>query len=64
VLRAGMIVSLIGIGALHSGSYLVWRVRHRITPEAHTMKFVLLRNAVGNLPTGGVGGLSGLSGAT
>jgi hypothetical protein len=64
VLRAGMIVSLTGIGALHSGSYLVWHVRHRITPEAHTMKFMLLRNAVGKLPTGGAGGLSGLLGAT
>jgi phage protein D len=62
VLRAGMIVSLVGIGALHSGSYLVWRVRHRITQEAHTMKFVLLRNAVGNPPAGGAGGLSGVAG--
>ena len=47
VLRAGMIIALSGIGAVHSGNYLVWNVRHRITPEAHTMKFVLLRNAVG-----------------
>jgi hypothetical protein len=63
VLRAGMIVSLVGIGALYSGRYLVWSVRHRITQEAHTMKFVLLRNAIGNPPAGGSGGLSALVGA-
>jgi hypothetical protein len=62
VLRAGMIVALVGVGALHSGRYLVWSVRHRITQEAHTMKFVLVRNAVGNPPAGGVGGLSALVG--
>jgi hypothetical protein len=56
VLRAGMVVILAGIGALYSGRYLVWSVRHRITREAHTMKFVLLRNAVGNPPAGGVSG--------
>ncbi len=27
-----MMVALAGIGALHSGNYLVWSVRHRITP--------------------------------
>ena len=63
VLRAGMIVALVGVGALHSGRYLVWSVRHRITQEAHTMKFVLLRNAVGNPPAGGAGGLAALVGA-
>jgi phage protein D len=64
VLRAGMIVSVVGVGALHSGNYLVWSVRHRITQEAHTMKFVLLRNAIGNPLAGGAGGLSALAGAT
>jgi phage protein D len=63
VLRAGMIVSLVGIGALYSGRYLVWSVQHRITQEAHTMKFVLLSNAVGN-PPAAAGGLSALVGAT
>ncbi|MBN9508173.1 MAG: hypothetical protein J0I21_03545 [Alphaproteobacteria bacterium] len=63
VLRAGMIVALSGIGAVHSGNYLIWNVRHRITPEAHSMKFVLLRNAVGAAPAGGAGGLAALVGA-
>jgi phage protein D len=63
VLRAGMIVALAGIGALYSGRYLVWSVRHRITQEAHTMKFVLLRNAVGNPPANGGGEPSALAGA-
>ena len=62
VLRAGMIVALVGVGSLHSGRYLVWGVRHRMTQEAHTMKFVLLRNAVGKPPAGGTGGLSALVG--
>jgi phage protein D len=53
VLRAGMLVSLEGIGAVHSGNYLVWNVRHRITQQAHTMKFTLVRNAVGAPPSGG-----------
>jgi hypothetical protein len=51
VLRAGMLVSLDGIGAVHSGTYLVWSVRHRITQQAHTMKFTLVRNAVGAAPS-------------
>ena len=63
VLRAGMIIALSGIGAVHSGNYLIWNVRHRITPEAHSMKFVLLRNAVGAAPAGGAGGLAALVGA-
>lgn len=48
VLRVGQIVQIAGIGALHSGKYYVWSVRHTITPDAHRMKFVLLRNAVGS----------------
>jgi phage protein D len=52
VLRAGMIVAVAGIGTLHSGRYLVWAVRHTITAAAHTMKFTLVRNAVGPAPAG------------
>jgi hypothetical protein len=63
VLRAGMLVALDGIGALHSGTWLVWSVRHRLTQEGHRMHFTLLRNAVGNQPTGNSGGLSSLVGA-
>lgn len=58
VLRVGTIVQLDGAGALHSGKYLVWSVRHTITADAHKMKFVLVRNAVGNPPSGGAGGLA------
>jgi phage protein D len=59
VLRAGMLVALAGVGAVHSGTWIVWSVRHRLTQDAHKMSFSLLRNAVGNPPTGG-GGLSSL----
>lgn len=59
VLRAGAIVAISGIGAMHSGNYLVWSVRHKITEDVHTMRFVLVRNAVGNPPSGGAGGLLG-----
>lgn len=61
VLRAGMLVALDGIGAVHSGTYLVWSVRHHITQQAHSMKFTLVRNALGTPPSGG-GGLAGLLG--
>jgi phage protein D len=57
VLRAGMLVSLDGIGAVHSGNYLVWSVHHHITQQSHAMKFTLVRNAVGTPPPGG-GGLT------
>lgn len=63
VLRAGMLVSIDGIGALHSGTWIVWTVRHRLTQEGHKMHFTLLRNAVGTPPTGSSGGLSALVGA-
>lgn len=49
VLRAGMVVAIVGLGTLHSGRYLVWSVQHTITQDAHMMKFVLVRNAVGSL---------------
>jgi phage protein D len=63
ILRAGTVVEIDGIGALHSGKYYVWSVRHTITANSHKMKFVLLRNAVGPAPSGGAGGLSALIGA-
>ena len=58
ILRAGMVVRVDGIGTLHSGKYLVWSVRHTINADAHKMRFVLVRNAVGPAP-GGSGGLLG-----
>jgi hypothetical protein len=62
VLRAGMLVNLIGVGALHSGKWIVWTVRHRLTQEKHTMRFTLLRNAVGAPPSSATSGLSSLAG--
>jgi phage protein D len=60
VLRAGAMVQLTGAGSLHSGNYLVWSVRHLITPAAYKMKFVLVRDAVGPATSVGAGGLAGL----
>jgi len=57
ILRAGTVVQLDGLGSLHSGKYFVWSVRHRIDSEAHKMRFVLVRNAVGPDPAGSAGGL-------
>ena len=59
ILRAGSVVELAAAGSLHSGKYLVWSVRHKITAEKHTMEFVLVRNAVGAAPSAGLlpGGL-------
>ncbi|MEA3051421.1 MAG: hypothetical protein QOG72_324 [Sphingomonadales bacterium] len=47
ILRAGTVAQIEAAGSLHSGKYLVWSVRHHITANAHEMKFVLMRNAVG-----------------
>ena len=63
VLRVGTVVQVDGLGALHSGKYYVWSVRHTITADAHKMKFVLLRNAVGPAPGGSGGLLGGLLGS-
>jgi hypothetical protein len=63
VLRPGMLASLVGVGALHSGAWIVWNVRHKFTQESHKMSFILFRNGIGNAPAGGAGGLSALVGA-
>ena len=64
VLRAGTVVAVTDIGSLHSGNYLVWSVHHKITPDVHTMRFVLVRNAVGAAASGtSSGALSALAGA-
>jgi len=58
ILRVGAVVAIEDIGSLHSGKYFVWSVRHTLTVEAHRMRFVLVRNAVGSPPSGGLlGGL-------
>jgi hypothetical protein len=61
IMRAGTIARLDSAGALHSGKYFVWSVRHTIKPESHNMDFVLMRNAVGSPPSAGLlpGGLGG-----
>lgn len=59
VLRVGTVVQINGIGSLHSGKYYVWSVRHTLTADAHRMKFVLLRNAIGPAPSGSSGGAPG-----
>jgi phage protein D len=63
ILRVGTVVQVVGIGSLHSGKYFVWSVRHTITQDSHTMKFVLLRNAMGPPPSGGGGLLGQVTGA-
>jgi hypothetical protein len=50
ILRVGQMVALGAVGAIHSGNYLVWSVRHRITSQKHEMHFVLVRNALGTPP--------------
>jgi hypothetical protein len=57
IIRAGTIAQVNAAGALHSGKYLVWSVRHHITAEKHEMKFVLVRNAVGAAGSSPLGGL-------
>ena len=61
ILRVGTVVQVNGAGALNSGKYFVWSVRHSITADSHKMKCVLVRNAVGPPPSGG--GLGSILGA-
>jgi phage protein D len=63
VLRPGMLAAVVGVGALFSGSWLVWNVRHKITQEAHKMHFTLLRNALGKPAAGGSSALAAAAGA-
>ena len=59
ILRAGSVVALNAAGAIHSGTYLVWSVRHKITAEKHEMHFTLVRNSMGTAPPASpTGGLS------
>jgi len=57
LLRPGDLALVETVGSVHSGKYLVWSVRHRITSDAHKMSFTMVRNAVGPKPSGGAGGL-------
>jgi phage protein D len=58
VFRAGAVVTVEGVGSVHSGKYFVWSVRHAIDQQMHKMTFVLVRNAIGPAP-GVAGGLAG-----
>lgn len=60
ILRVNTVVQIEGVGSLNSGKYYVWSVRHSLTADAHKMKFVLVRNAVGSPSSGGGGLLGGL----
>jgi phage protein D len=58
--RVGMVVAVEGVGELFSGFYLVWRVRHTISRQAHTMALTLRGNSIGAGAAAGGGGLGGL----
>lgn len=59
ILRVGQVVRVETVGSVHSGKYLVWSVRHKLSQRSHTMRFTLVRNAVGPEPGGGGSGLLG-----
>lgn len=44
VVRAHTVAALRGAGSRHSGKYLVWRVKHTIDDDDHTMDVTLVRN--------------------
>jgi hypothetical protein len=60
ILRVGDVVTIEGAGSIHSGSWLVWNVRHKFSLQAWKMSFTLVRNAMG--PAGGGGTLASLAG--
>lgn len=57
ILRAGDVVTIEGAGAIHSGNWLVWTVRHKFGLNAFKMQFTLVRNGVGAAPAA-AGGLA------
>lgn len=64
LLRARRTVDVRGLGLPLSGTYLVERVRHRVTPDEHVQTVTLARNALGGLPGAGEGAVvSGFAGA-
>ena len=60
VLRVGTLVTVNGIGSVHSGNYYVWSVHHTIHLDSYQMGFVLVRNAVGTAPAAAGDLLGGL----
>jgi hypothetical protein len=63
VLRAGDVVTIEGAGAIHSGNWLVWRVRHRFAVNSLKMQFTLVRNGVGSAPAAAGGLAAAIGGA-
>jgi hypothetical protein len=63
VLRVGDVVTIEGAGSLQSGNWLVWNVRHRYALESYQMRFTLVRNGIGPVPSGGGGLASAAAGA-
>jgi hypothetical protein len=63
VLRAGDVVTIAGAGAIHSGNWLVWAVRHRFALDTFKMRFTLVRNGVGAAPAGAGGVAAAVAGA-
>lgn len=61
VLRVGDLVTVNGVGSVHSGTYYVWSVHHDIKLDAYRMSFELVRNAVGSAPSSTGDLLGGLS---
>jgi len=53
ILRVGDIVTIEGAGAIQSGNWLVWNVRHHYSLASWKMSFTLVRNAMGPAGTGG-----------
>ena len=61
ILRVGDVVTIEAAGNIHSGNWLVWNVRHSFSLDSWTMRFTLVRNAMG--PPGSGGTFASLSGA-
>jgi hypothetical protein len=63
-LRPADLIRLAGIGAAHSGSWIVRKVVHRFTPDGYAQRFTAMRNGIGaDSPLGAVAGAAaGLSG--
>ena len=53
ILRVGDVVTIEGAGAIQSGNWLVWNVRHKFSLDSWKMSFTLVRNAMGPAAAGG-----------
>jgi hypothetical protein len=56
VLRVGEPVEVDGVGERYSGTFYVDTVTHRFDMTGYSQRFSLMRNALGRLPGGGLGG--------